>query len=501
MVVGLIAADPRDAAIEADAERRFGGTLQARQTRRAEPGPAVYILTAAQNNTHVHAALWRNLLAYAKRRKAKLLVSQFTYNKAQFGEKSIKPGTGQADDYAKLWYAPEIEPYAYNDRLAITRSLTFCGETNVLPTAVTPLSGFENYTGRASGIFPHTKQAMQSIAALQAAKFNYTTGACTLRNYVQKKAGLKAEHHHAYGALIVEVDIDGDWFVRQIRATEDGAFQDLDWRVRDGKVSRGHAVEAINWGDVHVEQCDPVVRATNWGAGGILDTLRPRTQFMHDTFDAYARNHHEMRNPHAMFTRWSQRRDSIEAELRRVAAFLADESSRSWCKTVVVDSNHDQALTRWLREAPALADPVNAEFYLQAQRMIYAALAAGRDDFNVFEAVLRAMGVKRAVRFLGTDESYVICRRSGGVECGMHGHLGANGARGNPRGFSRMGRRVNTGHTHSAGIIDDCYTAGTSSLLRMSYNRGPSSWSHSHIVTYPNGCRTIITLWRGKWRG
>jgi hypothetical protein len=24
----------------------------------------------------------------------------------------------------------------------------------------------------------------------------YTTGCCTLRNYIQKKEGLKAEHHH-----------------------------------------------------------------------------------------------------------------------------------------------------------------------------------------------------------------------------------------------------------------------------------------------------------------
>lgn len=32
------------------------------------------------------------------------------------------------------------------------------------------------------------------------------------------------------------------------------------------------------------------------------------------------------------------------------------------------------------------------------------------------------------------------------------------------------------------------------------YAKGPSSWTHSHIVTYPNGQRTIITLYAGKWR-
>jgi hypothetical protein len=35
----------------------------------------------------------------------------------------------------------------------------------------------------------------------------------------------------------------------------------------------------------------------------------------------------------------------------------------------------------------------------------------------------------------------------------------------------------------------------------MGYNKGPSSWSHSHVITYPNGKRSIITLQKnGNWR-
>ena len=82
----------------------------------------------------------------------------------------------------------------------------------------------------------------------------------------------------------------------------------------------------------------------------------------------------------------------------------------------------------------------------------------------------------------------------------MHGHLGANGARGGANGFAKMGRKANVGHSHSAGIHDGIYTAGTSSDLDLRYNSGPSSWSHSHIVTYPNGKRAIITIWKGRWR-
>src|SRR3546814_337856 len=82
----------------------------------------------------------------------------------------------------------------------------------------------------------------------------------------------------------------------------------------------------------------------------------------------------------------------------------------------------------------------------------------------------------------------------------MHGHLGPNGARGGAAAFAKMGRKANVGHSHQAGIYDGIFTAGTSSNLDMGYNRGPSSWSHSDVLTYKNGKRTIITHWNGKWR-
>jgi len=66
--------------------------------------------------------------------------------------------------------------------------------------------------------------------------------------------------------------------------------------------------------------------------------------------------------------------------------------------------------------------------------------------------------------------------------------------------LSKIGRRANTGHTHTAQIIDGLFVAGTMTRLRLDYVKGPSSWSHSLIVTYPNGKRTIVTCFNGKWR-
>ena len=490
--------DPRDAALDADISSRLTGVRYARKAIQPGSGPRRYLITAAQNNTHVHPEFFRNLEAYCAWTGAELLISRFAYNTSAYAAKDSKAARRQADNYDASWYDPAISPYVFDDQLQITSSLTFCGELNVLPTAQNPLAGYTNYTGRASMILPHAKQEMRSIAGMRAAKFIYSTGACTLRNYIQRGAGMRAEYHHAYGALVVEVDNDGAWFVRQIRATEDGNFQDLDVVCRDGYVTVGNAVEAINWGDIHVAQLDPDQRKMNWGKGGILDTLQPRHQFMHDTLDFYARNHHEMKNPHAMFARYVNGTGSVRAELDNVSQFLF-ESGRPWCQTVVVDSNHDEALMRWLKEADFREDPENALLFLDAQRLAYASIA-NPSLGGVLPQLLRRGRPLQHVRFLESDESYVICPEAGGIECGMHGHLGSNGSRGSAAQFARMGRRVNIGHSHSATIIGDAFQAGVSGKLQMSYNRGPSSWSHSHIVTYPNGCRAIVTAWKGRWR-
>jgi hypothetical protein len=113
---------------------------------------------------------------------------------------------------------------------------------------------------------------------------------------------------------------------------------------------------------------------------------------------------------------------------------------------------------------------------------------------HVFEEVGLESGF---VKFLLPDESFMVKE----VECGMHGHLGPNGNMGAPMNLSKIGVKATTGHTHVAGIYHGLFVAGTSSKLTKDwgYTTGPSAWTHSHVVLYPNGQRTIITVKDGKW--
>jgi hypothetical protein len=107
------------------------------------------------------------------------------------------------------------------------------------------------------------------------------------------------------------------------------------------------------------------------------------------------------------------------------------------------------------------------------------------------------------VLFLDTDTSFVICPdEGGGIECALHFDQGANGSRGSLRQFSKMGRRSNGGHSHSAGIDGGAMQAGTKSKLMLGYNHGLSSWSHTDIITHESSKRQLVTFYGpdAKWR-
>src|SRR6267142_130981 len=480
-----------------EAAKRLEGTVRGIRTVAYEAPSAGkikrYILTSAQNNTKVQEKVWESLRILAKHYHAEILVGTFSYDTNAYGKKSVKRGKKQEIQH-ELWYDPQLTDYFSDERRELAKGLVWCGEMNILPTAVNPLAGMESYTARKSAIFPHAKMAMRSVPTMmsEGTKLNYTTGAVTQRNYIKKREGLVAEHHHVYGGLLVEVNHSGNWWVRQLNSADDGTIYDLDLLCWNGRVTWGHQAEAITWGDLHATFVDEEILSSSME---MLDFLKPKYQFIHDVLEGNSITHHNAGNPHIKFHTWLRGLHRLDAELDQTVKVLS-RYDRPNVQAVVVDSNHDDPwLQRWLREYDYRKDPPNSELFLKAQAHMYAQIRQGKmpRDINMLEWCLREAGLKSPMKFLVSDESYLICNKK--IECGMHGHLGPNGRWGTPENLAKMGRKANTAHTHSAGIYNGLYVAGTSSKLRWDYNRGPSSWSHSHIVTYPNGKRSIITIY------
>ena len=479
-----------------------------------------YVLTSIQNNTKLHPG-FNNLLAYVdwldarETSSCRLMVGTFSYQMASYGPKAVKRGKHRgAILNEKLKYAPEAEQYIVDESTELAPGLIWCGEQNILPTAKHPLTAMEDYNGRSSNVVPHAKIAMESVPSMpdEATKFNYSTGVMTQRNYIQKRAGIIAEQNHDYGAVLVSVDHDGNWWVRQLYLGPDDEIMDVGppgtvgVRVQAGVVSEEYVVEGVHWGDAHASEMERWVRDLAWGKDGVMDTLRPTYQFMNDLFSMRSRTHHEIRDFHRMYEKHTDEEESVEDELRLTADFLA-EASRDYCETVVVPSNHDRHLSRWLNEADFRLDPLNAKFFCLAQYAVLDAMDRGDKDFNVLEWALQYVHGGRFpdetnVRFLGEDESFVIARDKrgkGGVEEGLHGDLGSNGGKGSTQSLTKMGRLLNKGHDHIAAIRGRVFSAGACAL-RFVFMKGPSSHSISHIVTYKNAARTIMTMWAGAWR-
>jgi hypothetical protein len=475
-----------------------------------------FIFTSAQNNTKINEAVFNNLLVLKDYYDAELHISYFSYDKNSLGARGDKakwlldPSQVYIGKVA-MWFDTRLEPHASNYPRRIANGFIWCGEQNISPTAARPLSGMESLGGRDSTVIPHAKTQMKSVESSreEATKFVYTTGTVTQRNYIMRKEGRKASFHHSYGALVVEVDARGSWWARQIVADESGTFYDVDpagdkcLRVKAGIVTTGHGPEAVVWGDVHVAQIDKVVARLAWGKGGMLDTLRPRMQFFHDLFDMHARGHHDIDDKFAMFERHVSGEESVRAEVEQASMFV-DAATRDWCKSIVVNSNHDRALYRWIKESKLKQDPVNFEFHTLLTALCISAIKGKKRFIALREAYLAITGqnsVPEGLQFLHEDESFIICNGSGnGIEMGMHGDRGPNGSRGSREAFTKMGRKCVIGHSHSAGITDGVYQTGTCSILDPEYAKGPSSWSHSHVIVYPNGKRAVITMWKGKWR-
>ena len=477
------------------------GTLRAVEDSRQVARGSTFVFTSAQANTHLHDAFWKTLMALVEDRNAELHVSRFTYNKARYGSKSVKPGSEQASDYDDLWYDPRIMPYVSDVSLQVADDLVWCGELNVIPTRGDPIHGFENYGQGASVIVPHVKMAMRSIPTMkfEEARFAYSTGTVTQRNYIETAVGQKANLHHVYGALLVEVDEDGTWWARQINATSDGELCDIGSRYHlaaDGETvvrTDNERVEILTHGDLHGNKVDrDVMRVMK----GVLERLRPHNQVFHDTVDFQPRNHHNIKDPHFLHQMFRDNTDNVEREFQFIGEVLAEYLCRKDSVHHVVTSNHDQAIEGWLRNVDGFRDPVNMRTWLEMNLYCADMHAQSEKPRPFWKMLSRYLSKDYRFNVVHEDDSLKIM----GIENGLHGHLGPNGARGTPKNLQTAGK-ANTGHTHSAGIVNGVYTAGVFGKLDMGYNKGLSSWSHSFIITYTNGKRTICTIKKGKaWR-
>jgi len=451
-----------------------------------------YVVTAAQNATPINKAFFASLLTYCKERRAQLIVIPYRYKNptSMWSEKA------EHDD----WWASELAPHLLDRRTQLNDNLVLLSDIKTQPTATAPLQGYETISGGNSAIIGHPKIELKSVPAPQSRlpKLLLSTGAVTVKNYIESKAGKQAEHHHSFAATAVEVS-GKKFHVRQLNATRNGSFIDFTTEY-DGENTRHAPCEALVMGDSHVEFIDKRVAAATFGPGGLVEALKPKYLVWHDVHDFYSRNHHHRGRVFVNLVKHVTGRDDVEKMLRETFAYV-DSVTPAYVRNIFVPSNHPDALARWIEETDPRQDPRNCIFWAQT----FAAMAEGArwtesgastiDPFAYWGR--RWLKTSGQATFLHRGQSFTIK----GIEVGFHGDKGANGARGTVKSYSRIGVKTITGHGHAPEIKDGAYRVGTNSLLALEYNTGaPSSWLHTDCTIYANGKRSLINIIDGEFR-
>lgn len=469
-----------------------------------------YLITSAQSETFVHSEFFETLKVAAKHLDAELVVIPFRY-------KNPTSRAEQDKQDESSWWDERLSPYLYNQRKKLCDNLVLAADVKISPTAGTPLSGLESLTGAASCIIGSPKMQFKSVPAPSSRfpKILSTTGACTGKNYSDTKAGKIGEFHHFLGALVVEVQ-GKKFHLRQVNADRvDGSFTDLDKHYTPGGVFAAPPALALVMGDTHVRVTDPAVdRATFGGTArsrrsarrvwdriekrlSMVDVLDPETLVFHDLIDGETTNPHEVGNPFLAEAKRVAKRQEVKAEIEQVVGFVNERATGR--KAIIVDSNHHDFLTRWMVRTDWRQDLKNARFYLEtAIAMMDSARMTerGAEHDEPFTYWLQKLGVDTNVRCLKSDESFKVA----GIEMGMHGHQGPNGARGSLKNLARLGAKVISGHSHTPGIEEGHYQVGTSTPRRLGYTKGPGSWLNTHCVVYATGKRALLTVIDGAWR-
>lgn len=443
---------------------------------------STYIVTTAVDSQPLHRGFFAAVRHAMEHLDAELIVVGGVYKNPSAFKRGIAPG--------KEAYPPELEPFLTRKRRSLGPNVTLFGDVPCQPTSLNCLAGLESLCGATSGIIGHTSRQMRTVAGGHSPRCLWTTGAITKPKYSKSRAGARGLEHHVVGALIVEVVGPKLFFVREIGASADGSFTDLDTRYTPSGVEKAPPALTLTLGDVHVGQEDYLALEA---AEALAKCVRPKALVLHDVLDFDTRSHHR-RDSKSMHTRHAR---TVEGEIRAAVAALNDFSK--WAdEVVVVASNHDEHLGRWLEEADPKADPINAAFY----HWLSWRLRVERDRTgqwpDAFAFCATDFGTEANVRFLRRNESY----RVAGVRQDMHGDVGVAGARGSLAGFARMGCKVTVGHSHTPGRKAGAVQVGVLARLIMEYaERGPSTCLHTHCVLHADGKRQLVTTQGTEFRG
>ena len=404
------------------------------------------------------------------------------------------------EDIANSEYVKHNSLYRLNKNIQVR-------DIVVPPQNKDPATGKRELVGKygSSIIFPHAKQRYQAVPIFNSGlpRYLYTPGAVTLPNYdTSNHRGDTAEREHVFGALVVDIEDDVFYHIRNIRALKNGKFIDLGIEFNGDKRPTNVDADSIILGDYHWGNHDEKTIAANYE---MIEHFHPSKIFVHDFFDGYSINHHERESKMLRAREFAKGRLSLEDELRSGAMELSrfgKEFPRS--EIYIISSNHNAFLPQYINSGDWLTKDIwNSEI---GSYLFNKSLELDLPENQIDDAAQLLMaGYSRFgdmpsnVKFLNLADSV----KRYGFQLASHGDKGSSGARAGAakaRAVTSGGKSI-TGHTHAMEIYGNTYIVGTSSKLDQKYTAGYGNATiGGNAVLYKNGTTQMLPIINGKWK-
>lgn len=442
-----------------------------------------FFITTAVLNAEADKKFLKSIRNYCKRNKAKLLVLTCL-------DRASKRSSGSKIGFVDKELVNDVvtKDLQLNKNFIVSTIKLNAKQRNPLTGLNSVIQGTESY------IFAGTKQLRKDKATANS-KFPNTllvSGAITKpeyqsNRYMSERSAYLAHYDHQISGWIVEIEDEETFYQRPVQAYKDGSFRDLNYKYSPDGTKTKVNVEAVVYGDYHCGSTCP--RAKRMGEE-VVRLLKPNHLVIHDFFDGVSVSHHEKHNAILRALRAEAGELSLVDELQLAKSEL-EYLSKLAPKLVMVPSNHDEFLHRYLKRAGYIDEPHNMRISLE----LSLAMLDGKDPLKY--ALMDKLNCKaNNVIFLERDEDFTLR----GTQLNDHMDLGPNGSRGSLKASENVHKSVIGGHSHTFGIIMNAYQAGTFTKIRLAYNRGPSSWTRGLVVLHEDGTKQAITLVNGRWK-
>jgi hypothetical protein len=437
-----------------------------------------FIITSAVNGHDLDIEAYKSLKTLAKSQKALLLIipcEDRTIIKAKY----------------KGWFFDPIlkdEIFVFNETPINDNILISSIRVNV--NQVDPHTGIGRLTHKqGSFIFGSPKQNLQFFPTSNKdfPRASMSTGVITKPKYqASNRRQYLSNKDHTVGAIFLQKDGKNLYHFTQLQSDSNGNIAHLG-RLYTPKGSKPYAPEAFVMGDLHAGHHDETALKC-WL--DVIKETKVKKVFLHDIFDGTSVSHHTENDLVIRVLNAERGLDSLLSELKITAGILNKMIDRK-LKLFVVQSNHDDFLHRYIKRRGFMYDTKN---YKIASELALDYLN-GKDP--LVSGLKKYGKLKKGVTFFTKDDDYLISD----IQLAAHGDLGANGKR-NPSkaGIESAYGDAVVGHSHTAGILRGVWQVGTTSLLKLEYNKGSSSWTHTSCLVYPSGQRQLINSINGKYK-